>query len=991
MQAHETHFVPVSTGIPLATLEVATPPGYSGKKIIAALQSNGRIVAKGQAQVSTHDDARVILITSEFATLKANSDFELWVTLDRDGLESWYPGFTDLYIRETWYFRDGPWKQINDPSLWKEKQLSKPESRLRIHYHRYGGYYDGIGLWTWNDSSDVPPVEIYEIGRDEFGLVFDLDIADYGELTDRLRIGMLPRRGGDWSLKEDDNKFWDVSFGKEVYLIGTVNYIWKERPDTRQHVMAAFIDNQHCVTIQVSRPVDPGEINPDHIHITDDLQQRIHVNHVAHGDRPSNMITAITHERLDVGSHSYTISLEHFGASALASLRDILHDADLFYDAQATLGAIYAPSSTTFRLFAPTASKAEALVYEQPTDKQEPRWLVPMKKVGKGIFEGILAGNMAGKFYCYRLNGTGISADVKLLDPYAINTVGDSQLARITDLASTNPAEWERLRKGPAVESPVDVVIYEMHVRDFTIAANSGVLHKGQYLGFTEQGSLLPNHSSLVTGLDHLTELGITHVQLLPMQDFNQGPDGGYNWGYMTVAFNSPEGWFATNPNDDSRIRELKQLISALHARNIGVIMDVVYNHTDYSSPFHLINAPYFYRLCPEGNYANGSGVGNDFRTESPMVRKYIVDSLKYWVNEYGVDGFRFDLMALIDLDTMREIETELRKINPSILLYGEPWSSGYSPMKGHATDKHAVRSMSIGAFNDHFRNALGGSPNGSELGFLQHGEPRDKLAQGLEGSYRDWAAHPWQSINYMTCHDNLVLYDKLRWFNPSASEPEIHTMMKLGYLLLFTAQGIPFLHGGEEFARSKYGHGNSYNAGDEINRVDWSLKAHNHDLFTYTRDLIGLRKQHPLFRLRSAEQIHQRVKIHIPPENKILLYTINGSDLDDETWAEACVIVNGEDTAEVDVLLPHGRWTVAIDDSGAVKEPYTVEFRVRLRHKSGLVLYRTEEAAAIAEIIPEVEAEMPDAENQAELETGLLPETLAHPATLLDDKPKVS
>jgi pullulanase len=942
-------------GFPLATLELAVPEGHVGKTVIATLRINGRIIAQGKSHVSKFNDVRLILLTSEYDTHRSIGDYELWVTLDQDGLESWYPGFTDLYINQSWPIHDGPWKQFTDPSIWKEKILSSPNNRLRIHYHRYGGYYDGIGLWTWNPNSEKPPVEIFEIGWDEFGLIFELDKANYGDIMDNLRIGVLPRRGGDWNLKEDDNKYWDHSFGNEIFLIGTVNHIWKERPDTKQHVMAAFIDNLYCMSIQVSRPVDPGEVNADSIFILDENNQRNKVKHITHGDKPSTIITAITQDALDVGTHSYTAHLEHFGGNVVASLRDILHDADLFYDADISLGAIYSPASTTFRLFAPTAYIVEALVYDTLNGNNVPRWTVPMKKIGKGIFEGVQNGDMAGKYYLYRLQGPGFTADNKVLDPYAINTVAGSQYARITNLLNTNPPEWQRLREGPSIDSPVDIVIYEMSVRDFTIAANSGVTHKGSYLGFTESNTRLPEDSNTMTGLDHLQELGITHVQLMPVQDFYKDADEDvYNWGYMTVAFNSPEGCYATNKHNDSSIRELKLLVSALHARNIGVIMDVVYNHTDYSAPFHIINAQYYYRFFPENGYANGSGVGNDFRTECPMVRKFIIDSLKYWVTEYGIDGFRFDLMALIDFDTMQAVESELKKIKPDIILYGEPWSSGYSPIKGHPTDKHVIRNTSIGAFNDHFRNALGGSPNGSELGFIQNGSNREKLSLGMEGSLRDWAAQPSQSINYITCHDNLVLYDKLRWFNPIASEMDIIRMMKLGYLVLFTSQGVPFLHSGEEFARTKFGHGNSYNAGDEINRINWSLKAKHIDLYTYTRDLISLRKEHPLFRLRSAEQINHRVKTQILPNEKGLIYLIDGIDLEGETWGEACVLINGEETVDVDFLLPIGRWHVAFDELGGVAEPYLVEFRVNVHRKSGLVLYRVEEQPAIPETIPE-------------------------------------
>jgi pullulanase len=538
------------------------------------------------------------------------------------------------------------------------------------------------------------------------------------------------------------------------------------------------------------------------------------------------------------------------------------------------------------------------------------------------------------------LQGNGFSENHLVLDPYAIDAIA-GQYARITDLANTNPAHWTAHRNSPALSSPVDMIVYEIHVRDFSIANNSGVMNKGKYLGLTESGNYLLDHPQIKTGLDHLQELGVTHVQLLPVQSFSK-PEGedAYNWGYMTVAFNSPEAWYATRPDDNSKIRELKQLVAALHERKIGVIMDVVYNHTDHSAPFSLINAKYYFRFFPNGTYANGSGVGNDFRSEAPMVRKYIIDSLKYWVMEFGIDGFRFDLMALLDSDTMREIERELRQIKPDIVLYGEPWSCGFSPIQGHPTDKQALRSISgIAAFNDHFRNAVGGSPNGAEWGFLQNGSRRDAVLLGLEGSCSDWTNSPAQSINYLTCHDNLVLYDKLRWFNPTASEQDIHDTMKLGYLLLLTAQGIPFLHGGEEFARTKYGHGNSYSAGDQINQWDWSLKAENYGLFSYVRDLIQLRKRHPIFRLRTSEEINERIKFLPAPSEKALLYWLDGAGLAGEDWQEVCVLVNGEEATALEFALPSGQWLLAFDYEGWADQSLTFEYICSVRRKSGLVL----------------------------------------------------
>ncbi|MGC3991490.1 MAG: alpha-amylase family glycosyl hydrolase [Chthoniobacteraceae bacterium] len=351
----------------------------------------------------------------------------------------------------------------------------------------------------------------------------------------------------------------------------------------------------------------------------------------------------------------------------------------------------------------------------------------------------------------------------------------------------------------------------------------------------------------------------------------------------MTAAFFSPEGAYASNINDASRISELKLLVAALHAKGIGVILDVVFNHTTNDAPFFKIAPDYYYRHWSIGGFSNGSGCGNDFRTEAPMARRLVIDSLKYWMTEFGVDGFRFDLMGLLDADTMREAEYVLRQINSSVLLYGEPWSANHSPMPPPA-NKDGIRGTGIAAFNDDYRNGLKGSPDGDHPGFIQRGWNSDSVRAGL-GAY-GWPEGPWQTINYMTCHDNLVLFDKLKISLPGATEESSLAAMKIGYLLLYTSQGVPFLHGGEEFARSKGGHHNSYNAPDVVNQVDWSLKAKHHDLFLYVRDLIALRKSHPIFRLRSREDVNRCLRIVETGNWRTLQYVLDATHLNPERWS---------------------------------------------------------------------------------------------------------
>jgi pullulanase len=394
---------------------------------------------------------------------------------------------------------------------------------------------------------------------------------------------------------------------------------------------------------------------------------------------------------------------------------------------------------------------------------------------------------------------------------------------------------------------------------------------------------------------------------------------------------------FATNPSDDSRVRELKELIAALHERGISVIMDVVYNHTAGNCSLMSIAPEYYYRRAPNGTPANGSGCGNEFKSESPMGRRLILDSLKFWAHEYGVDGFRFDLMALLDQETMREADRELRKINPDIVLFGEPWTGGSSPLRDK-TDKTALRQVPVGAFNDDFRNALKGSPDGSDPGWIENGSNRDALKGAMLVS--NWFGAPTQSINYMTCHDNLVLWDKLLSSMPNATDALRTETMKLGYLALLTSQGVPFIHGGEEFARTKGGNNNSFEAPDSVNEVDWSLKRDHLDLFNFVRDAIALRKAHPMFRLRTTPDVRSRVQFVENGNRDVLMFTVNGEGVAGETWKRACVILNSANNVAADVVLPGGEWTVALDEKGAAA-PNRVSGKISVRYKSGAVLFQ--------------------------------------------------
>ncbi|MGI8430785.1 MAG: type I pullulanase, partial [Chthoniobacterales bacterium] len=782
---------------------------------------------------------------------------------------------------------------------WHDIPVSKPDNRITIHYHRADKSYDGVNLWTWDGDGKKTPKQnwIDPIGEDDFGAVFQIDRASYGESS---KIGLIPRAGTDWSQKDGGDKFWTPPLGREIWLVSRKDKVFAKLPDLSPHLEGAYLDSPDRVVLVLS---DPAPSLPA-VSIFNEKDESLAAT-LPGDDSAALELTATPAEPLDITQHQYRVQVDGFGAPVPLTARAILDDRDLFYDADAKLGASCTEDATTFRIFAPTAKAVSLALYDNATGEKG-RHVEPLARESKGLWSTTVKGDLRGKFYTYLLEGPGLNPEHEILDPYATNSVASSTRGRLTPLPA--PAAG-----GPKVESPTDLVIYEMHVRDFTIDPNSGVQPRGLYLGWTESGTHLPSDPALKTALDHLSELGVTHVQLMPVQDFeNDESRRDYNWGYITSDFFSPEGLFATQPNDDSRVREFKALVEALHARGIGVIMDVVFNHTSGKAPFFAIAPDYYYRHLPDGSLAAGSGVGNEFRSEAPMVRKLIIDSLKYWVTEYGIDGFRFDLMALIDQETMHEADRALREINPDIVLFGEPWTGGDSPLV-EKTDKDAMRQMEpIGAFNDDFRNALKGSPDGNDPGWIENGAHADALKDALRVTA--WFASPAQSINYMTCHDNLVLWDKLKAAMPEASEPTLEATAKLGYLALLTAQGVPFFQGGEEFARSKGGNNNSYDSPDAVNQVDWSLKKKHLAMFRYVRDLIALRKAHPLFRLRTRAEVEERVKFADAPSEKLLVFTIDGDGVPGETWKSACVVLNSDSNA-VSVTLPDGNWSMALDE----------------------------------------------------------------------------
>lgn len=617
-----------------------------------------------------------------------------------------------------------------------------------------------------------------------------------------------------------------------------------------------------------------------------------------------------------------------------------------YYDGE--LGIIYSREKCSFRIWAPTASAIKLLLYEREMD-QKPAHIQELQKDIKGTWYTEITGDLAGIYHIYQIH---IGDEINhVIDPYTRAVGTNSKLGLIIDLARTNPPGWEEDQR-VKLARPQDAIIYETHIRDFTSSADSGIFYKNKYLAFTERGTV--NKDGLKTGIDHLKELGITHIHLLPVFDFATVDDlaeGDYNWGYDPYYYNVPEGSYATNPADESRIREFKEMVMSLHDKGIGIIMDVVYNHTYYTedSPFNKIVPGYYYRKDRYGNFSNGSGTGNEIASERPMVRKFILDSVRYWAEEYHIDGFRFDLMALLDRKTMAEVERVLHGLDSSILIYGEPWTGGISPLDPREQMlKGRQRGMRIAVFNDHFRNAIKGDNDGSGRGFVSGAAGQVlNIKRGIVGGIdyseeiRDFASEPWETINYVSSHDNLTLWDKLIRSNPEDSEKARVKMDRLAHGIILTAQGIPFIHGGEELLRSKYGNHNSYNAGDEVNQYKWERKTIYYSTFAYYRGLIKLRKEHPAFRLKNAEEIRRHLKFLAAPENTVGFYL--GEHANDDPWRWIVVLFNPERKKQIFKLPFSGSWRVVVDENKAGTDTlyFINQEYVELAPISMMVLYQ--------------------------------------------------
>ncbi|MDE7180199.1 MAG: type I pullulanase [Muribaculaceae bacterium] len=595
-------------------------------------------------------------------------------------------------------------------------------------------------------------------------------------------------------------------------------------------------------------------------------------------------------------------------------------------------------SGTHFRLWSPKAKEARVNLYDNG-HTGKPFQVIPMKfDAATGTWSASVPEKLYGKFYTFQINSDGKwLAETPGVWAKAVGVNGSR--AAIIDFASTDPEGWAA-DKGPEVKNFTDVVLYEMHHRDMSMHPSSGIANKGKFLALTEHGTLSPE--GLATGIDHLKELGVTHVHILPSYDYNSVDEmnlqnNTYNWGYDPLNYNAPEGSYSTNPSAPAtRVREMKEMIKALHDAGIGVVMDVVYNHTaeNDNSNFELTAPGYYHRHWDDGRYSDASGCGNETASDLAQMRDYIVNSTKYWADEYHIDGFRFDLMAIHDTETMNQVAAELKKINPSIFVYGEGWTAGDSPLQPErrALKENVSKMENIAVFSDDIRDAVKGHyTNADDRGFAT-GKPGNEetvkigivaatphpqvdFKKGNNSKFA-YAMSPEMIVNYVSCHDDLTLTDKLR--RSMAGEPEENMLeaAKLAQTIVFTSQGTPFMFAGEEVFRDKKGVHNSYKSPDSINAIDWSQKAKYHDLFDYYKGLIELRKSHPAFRMTTAADIAKHLKFDKIDSKKtpnLISYSLTNHANGDE-WDEIKVILNGASEART-VDVKKGDWMIVAAD----------------------------------------------------------------------------
>jgi pullulanase len=813
---------------------------------------------------------------------------------------------------------------------------------LKVHYKRNTSTsYNDWGLWLWAfkgvglPESVVTPFSNSSKDADGFGYIETLVPISAGV----TELGLIPRMKSDWTKDMDQDRIvkLDANKSAEIWIRQGDAYIYDNRLFTLPaEIWSANIETLRTIKVVISKPYGlagagfslEGFGAPNVISATK-------INDNSNGSSSLKQWLLTTDADIPLGS---ALTVKHTDADPARVYGERLAVAGNVFTSPAfvnnftyegdDLGSVFTAAKTDFRVWAPTASAVDLVTYATASTPKEDAVVTPMTLDVKGTWVATLTGNKAGQVYNYRVTAGGNTEEA--VDPYARSVTIDGNRGVVMDLAATNPTGWTTHTKPAFSGRLVDSVMYELHVRDATIDPSSGVsaANRGKFLGLTELGKTVKyGKVTSPTGLSAIKDLGVTHVQLLPMYDYASGgleSNPTYNWGYDPKNFNAPEGQYSSNPaNPIARVKELKSAIMAMHKAGLRVTMDVVYGHVASATEFsqQLIVPGYWFRRDANGVLHNGSGCGNDTATERPMVRKFIVDSMKYWTKEYKLDGFRIDQMGLWDVGTMNAVRAGVSSIEPKATMIGEGWSMGPSIGLPKGTQGELRNMPGIGAFNDGIRNAVKGSPDGLSDGGYVNGSPGgtiNAVKSGIIGNtFNPNVTVPWlvleagQAVNYAEAHDNMTLFDKLWAVNSQTSRVAVAKQSRQISSLLFLAQGTPFIQAGQEFLRSKDGDPNSYRSPDSVNSIKWGERAKEATTVAYNKGLIAIRKAHPAFRQSSPTIIAKIVKFLSAP-NDVLAYSIDGKAVKD-SWATIVVASNPNASAKKVVLPAKATWLVKV------------------------------------------------------------------------------
>lgn len=828
---------------------------------------------------------------------------------------------------------------------------------LKLHYHREDGSYEGWDVWLWDDGGEGAA---YPFEEEEGEMVATKEIT-----PDATKIGFIVRTQ-DWTKDFDGDQFIDVSEmvsgTVHVYVESGVEGYTKEYDDdvvTGIKIRSAVYDDEERTVMVTMTGAIEGDV--EGVFSVSGKEGEAAVSGVKELSAGTYLVTL--EQELDAAK-SYKISYKGTDYDIyLPSVYSTAAFEDAYTYGGDDLGAVWSEEGTAFRVWAPTAESVMLNLYESgDASKDDSIERLEMTADVNGTWTVQKDGDIKGVYYTYSVTIDGVEREA--CDPYARTTGVNGARAMVIDLDGTDPEGWADDANPHAGKTINDAVIYELHVRDLSAGADSGIENAGKFLGLAETGTTTA--SGIPTGLDHMKDLGVTHVHLLPIYDFGSVDETGasgspYNWGYDPVNYNVPEGSYATDPyQGDVRVKELKQAVKGLHDNGISVVMDVVYNHV-YSAAdfcFNKIVPDYFSRTDKNGAYSNGSGCGNDTASERSMVKKYIVDSVSYWADEYHIDGFRFDLVGLLDTETINAIIEEVHKDHPDVIFYGEGWTMSTALTKGGytlATQVNSEQTPEFAYFNDTIRDGLKGSVfDAADLGYASGRTGIENAIMRCFLGADTWCSSPSQTVNYASCHDNLTLFDHLQTSRPEADEAALIKMNNLAAAVYITAEGVPFMQAGEEMLRTKVKDdgtfdSNSYSSGDLINALKWSdlEKEAYAQVYEYYKGLIAFRKAHDVLRLGSAEEVAASVKAVEDLDANVLAFDIRGG----ESAEQLFVIFNANET-ETSVTLPDGTWNVYINAEKAGTEVLDTVTggSLTVEPVSAMILIKTGDAVSAAD-----------------------------------------